>query len=109
MTEPTVAVSGSDPDQGERASVRVVAAARLHLGFLDLEGSLGRRFGSLGLTVEGIAIRVRVERAESATVEGEAEVERSRASSRGGSGDRRKVATAVPSANASCVPEPSPA
>ncbi len=79
MTEPTVAVRGSDPDQGERASVRVVAAARLHLGFLDLEGSLGRRFGSLGLTVEGIATRVRVERAESATVEGEAEVERCRA------------------------------
>ncbi len=25
------------------------APARLHLGFLDLNGGLGRRFGSLGL------------------------------------------------------------
>ena len=32
--------------------VRVVAPARLHLGFLDLSGSLGRRFGSLGLTLD---------------------------------------------------------
>ncbi|HEU5294963.1 MAG TPA: beta-ribofuranosylaminobenzene 5'-phosphate synthase family protein [Burkholderiaceae bacterium] len=31
---------------------RVHAPGRLHLGFLDPAGSLGRRFGSLGLTVE---------------------------------------------------------
>lgn len=38
--------------------VYVEAPARLHLGFLDLEGSLGRRFGSLGLTLDGIATRI---------------------------------------------------
>jgi len=32
--------------------VRVAAPARLHLGFLDLHGGLGRKFGSLGVTLE---------------------------------------------------------
>ena len=32
-------------------SVSVVAPARLHLGFLDLNGGLGRRFGSIGLAI----------------------------------------------------------
>src|SRR3990172_5621857 len=31
------------------ASVVVTAPARLHLGFIDPDGSLGRRFGSLGV------------------------------------------------------------
>lgn len=31
---------------------RITAPARLHLGFLDLDGALGRRFGSLGLTID---------------------------------------------------------
>ncbi len=33
-------------------SVRVTTAARLHLGFLDLNGGLGRRFGSIGLAID---------------------------------------------------------
>jgi beta-RFAP synthase len=33
-------------------AVRVVAPARLHLGFLDLNGELGRRFGSIGLAID---------------------------------------------------------
>ncbi len=32
--------------------VSVWAPARLHMGFLDLDGGLGRRFGSLGFTLE---------------------------------------------------------
>ena len=32
--------------------VRVTTAARLHLGLLDLNGDLGRRFGSIGLAVD---------------------------------------------------------
>ena len=43
-------------DAGE---VRVTAPARLHLGFLDMNGGLGRRFGSLGLTLDGMATTVR--------------------------------------------------
>ena len=42
------------PQSGGAAggAVRVVAPARLHLGFLDLHGGLGRKFGSLGVTLE---------------------------------------------------------
>ncbi|MGD9510596.1 MAG: beta-ribofuranosylaminobenzene 5'-phosphate synthase family protein [Geminicoccaceae bacterium] len=58
------------------AVVRVVAPARLHLGFLDMEGSLGRRFGSLGLALEGIATRLRVEPAVETAVTGEADLDR---------------------------------
>jgi beta-ribofuranosylaminobenzene 5'-phosphate synthase len=35
-----------------RDAVIVSVAARLHLGFLDLNGGLGRRFGSLGLAID---------------------------------------------------------
>lgn len=38
--------------RSETSAVRVTAPARLHLGFLDLEGGLGRRFGSIGLAVD---------------------------------------------------------
>lgn len=34
-----------------QAAIRVTAPARLHLGFLDLNGALGRRYGSIGLAV----------------------------------------------------------
>jgi beta-RFAP synthase len=34
------------------AAVTVSTTARLHLGFFDLEGGLGRRFGSIGLSVD---------------------------------------------------------
>ncbi|MFZ2651874.1 MAG: beta-ribofuranosylaminobenzene 5'-phosphate synthase family protein [Burkholderiaceae bacterium] len=36
-----------------RSVVSVAAPGRLHLGFLDPAGTLGRHFGSLGLTIEG--------------------------------------------------------
>jgi beta-ribofuranosylaminobenzene 5'-phosphate synthase len=36
----------------EPRSVTVAAPARLHLGFLDLNGGLGRRFGGIGLAVD---------------------------------------------------------
>jgi len=40
------------------SSIYVEAPARLHLGFLDLEGGLGRRFGSVGLTLDGVATKI---------------------------------------------------
>ena len=43
-------------------SVRVAAAARLHLGFLDLNGGLKRRFGSIGVGVKGLSTVVNVSR-----------------------------------------------
>ncbi|MFG5117824.1 beta-ribofuranosylaminobenzene 5'-phosphate synthase family protein [Methylorubrum sp. POS3] len=38
--------------------VRVRAPARLHFGFLDLNGGLGRRFGSIGLALDAPAIQL---------------------------------------------------
>jgi len=49
-----------DPDGAACAAVEVEAPARLHLGFLDLDSTLGRRFGSIGLAIDGIATRLRV-------------------------------------------------
>ncbi|MEP6503930.1 MAG: beta-ribofuranosylaminobenzene 5'-phosphate synthase family protein [Betaproteobacteria bacterium] len=43
--------------------IRVAAPARLHLGFLDPAATLGRRFGSVGLTVEGLETVVEIGRA----------------------------------------------
>ncbi|MBL8703356.1 MAG: GHMP kinase, partial [Rhodospirillales bacterium] len=61
-------------DQVESArtvsDVVVTAPARLHLGFLDLAGDLGRRFGSLGLAIDGIDTRVRATPAPRLRVEG---------------------------------------
>ena len=51
-------------------AVSVEAPARLHLGFIDLNGGLGRRFGSVGLTLEGLATRVTMAPAEHMSVEG---------------------------------------
>lgn len=50
--------------------VTVTAPARLHLGFLDLAGDLGRRFGSLGLAIEGIGTGVTIARADALRVQG---------------------------------------
>jgi beta-RFAP synthase len=43
--------------------VTIVVPARLHLGFLDLNGDLGRRYGSFGVTLDDIYTRLHVERA----------------------------------------------
>ena len=51
-------------------SVTVTVPARLHLGFLDIDGSLGRRFGSLGLSIEHPVTRLTMSRAGQDAVEG---------------------------------------
>jgi len=43
-----------------RAAIRVCAPGRLHLGFLDPSGTLGRRFGSLGLVIDGFESEVEI-------------------------------------------------
>lgn len=51
-------------------AVRVVAPARLHLGFLDLNGSLGRLFGSIGLAVDNPRTEIILKRSASFKGEG---------------------------------------
>ena len=52
------------------SEVRVTAPARLHFGFVDLHGGLGRRFGSLGLAIDRPLLRVRARRATKTEVAG---------------------------------------
>jgi len=47
-------------EPGPAEAVELFAPARIHLGFLDLHGGLGRKFGSLGLTIEDIGVRLRL-------------------------------------------------
>ena len=50
--------------------VSVLAPARLHMGFVDLSGSLGRRFGSVGLTLEGIGVALTAQPARDTSASG---------------------------------------
>lgn len=52
-------------------SVSVFAPARLHLGFVDLHGGHGRRFGSVGLALDDIGTHVRAHVARGFSVSGE--------------------------------------
>lgn len=46
----------------ESRALRVIAPARLHLGFVDLNGEIGRRYGSVGLAIDEPATEVVVRR-----------------------------------------------
>jgi beta-ribofuranosylaminobenzene 5'-phosphate synthase len=59
------------------AQVSVTAAARLHLGFLDMNGGLGRKFGGIGLALDSPATRISLEPAPTNSASGE-ETERAR-------------------------------
>jgi beta-ribofuranosylaminobenzene 5'-phosphate synthase len=52
------------------AALQVRAPARLHMGFVDLDGSLGRRFGSVGLTLEGLNTTLQIRPAAQLEVSG---------------------------------------
>ncbi|MDL2336558.1 MAG: beta-ribofuranosylaminobenzene 5'-phosphate synthase [Pseudomonadota bacterium] len=56
MNAPGLATRPERP--ADRRVVSVRAPGRLHLGFLDPGGSLGRRYGSLGLVVDGFETEV---------------------------------------------------
>ncbi|CFX04126.1 Beta-ribofuranosylaminobenzene 5'-phosphate synthase [Candidatus Filomicrobium marinum] len=51
-------------------SVHIVAPARLHLGFLDLNGGLGRQFGSIGLALDTPVTELTLRRANYDAAEG---------------------------------------
>ena len=52
------------PTSPPTEAIRVIAPARLHLGFLDLNGGLGRKFGSIGLSVAEPATDLTVRRSQ---------------------------------------------
>src|SRR5262249_38266353 len=52
------------------ARVTVAVPARLHLGFLDLDGGLGRRFGSIGVAISDLQTRIAIERASATEIAG---------------------------------------
>ena len=52
------------------ANVTVTVPARLHLGFLDLNGGLGRRFGSIGLAIDGLRTSITISAASHMRVTG---------------------------------------
>ncbi|MDO9383142.1 MAG: GHMP kinase [Hyphomicrobiaceae bacterium] len=66
------------PTLETKAAIRVIAPARLHLGFLDLNGGLGRRYGSIGLAVDKPATELTLQRSTRAGASG-AEQERAAA------------------------------
>ncbi len=51
--------------------VSVIAPARLHMGFIDLSGSLGRHFGSIGVALNEISTRLVVTKSQCLQVSGE--------------------------------------
>jgi beta-RFAP synthase len=51
-------------------SVTVAVPARLHLGFLDLNGELGRLFGSIGLAISGLGTTLTIRRASKMQIVG---------------------------------------
>lgn len=51
-------------------AVSVTVPARLHLGFLDLNGSLGRRFGGIGLAISDLRTSVTIQKAGHRAVSG---------------------------------------
>jgi beta-ribofuranosylaminobenzene 5'-phosphate synthase len=61
-------LDGADLD---RLAVRVRAPARLHLGFVDVSGSLGRRFGSIGLALDDFSTDVELRRSDGIAAQGE--------------------------------------
>ena len=61
----TVAINAPEPHW-----IAVTAPARLHLGFVDLHGGLGRRYGSLGLALEQPSTRILLRRAVNTNASG---------------------------------------
>jgi beta-ribofuranosylaminobenzene 5'-phosphate synthase len=58
------------PAPRNRVKVTVSIPARLHLGFLDLDGGLGRRFGSIGIAISDLKTRIAVAHAPAMRISG---------------------------------------
>ena len=56
------------------ASAKVHCSGRLHMGFFDLHGGLGRKFGSIGLTLAEPALQIEAQPAATLKVTGMPEI-----------------------------------
>jgi len=56
------------------AHIKVESTARLHMGFFDLHGGLGRKFGSIGLSIDAPEINLSAKCAEKVLVSGQSTV-----------------------------------
>ena len=54
-----------------RCSVNVTTSSRLHMGFFDLNGGLGRKFGSIGLSLQAPVTSLSISPSKTFTAEGE--------------------------------------
>ncbi|WP_181704117.1 beta-ribofuranosylaminobenzene 5'-phosphate synthase family protein [Chthonobacter albigriseus] len=52
------------------SGVRIKAPARLHLGLIDMNGDLGRRFGSIGLAVDKPFLDIEIRHADTLSADG---------------------------------------
>jgi beta-ribofuranosylaminobenzene 5'-phosphate synthase len=57
-------------ESGDPVKVTVGIPGRLHLGFLDLDGGLGRRFGSIGLPISDFETRIAIAKASTTSLSG---------------------------------------
>lgn len=53
--------------QSSYRQVTVTSSARLHMGFFDLNGAIGRKFGSIGISLAEPAITLQITKAENRT------------------------------------------
>ena len=60
----------SDNRVNPSKSITISAPARLHMGFIDMSGALGRHFGSIGVGLNEISTRIHLRYSEHLTVEG---------------------------------------
>lgn len=72
MREASPALAGADTraEAVRPGTVSLLCTARLHLGFLDLNGGLGRRFGSIGLSLDRPHTALRLSHAARRSVSG---------------------------------------
>lgn len=54
-----------------RCNVNVTTSSRLHMGFFDLNGGLGRKFGSIGLSLQAPVTSLSISPSKTFTAEGE--------------------------------------
>src|SRR5262245_40658458 len=70
LVAPARAGNSQSGDREKIERVHVVVPARLHVGFVDLHGGLGRRYGSLGISLDTPQTRISLRRSAELAVNG---------------------------------------